>query len=37
MSQSWLQRAVKAFEWPMAVLALLVIPVLVMEDRAGSA
>jgi hypothetical protein len=34
MAQSRLQRAIVAFEWPMAILALLVIPVLVMEDRA---
>jgi voltage-gated potassium channel len=34
MPETQLQRAVKAFEWPMAILALLVIPVLVMEDRA---
>jgi voltage-gated potassium channel len=29
-----LKRAVRASEWPMAILALLVIPVLVMEERA---
>ena len=34
MSDTRLQRLVHALEWPMAVLALLVIPVLVMEDRA---
>ena len=34
MSMSRLTRAVRAFEWPMAILALLVIPVLVMEERA---
>jgi voltage-gated potassium channel len=34
MPENHLKRVVKAFEWPMAILALLVIPVLVMEDRA---
>ena len=34
MLDTRLQRLVHALEWPMAVLALLVIPVLVMEDRA---
>jgi voltage-gated potassium channel len=34
MSETRLQRTVRRFEWPMALLALLVIPVLVMEDRA---
>ena len=34
VSESRLQRLVRRFEWPMALLALLVIPVLVMEDRA---
>ncbi len=34
MCESPLQRIVRRFEWPMALLALLVIPVLVMEERA---
>ena len=34
MSESRAQRAVRRLEWPMVGLALLVIPVLVMEDRA---
>jgi voltage-gated potassium channel len=34
MPETRLQRAVRQLEWPMAFLALLVIPVLVMEDRA---
>lgn len=34
MPESRLQRLVRRFEWPMALLALLVIPVLVLEDRA---
>jgi voltage-gated potassium channel len=34
MSETFLQRVVRRFEWPMALLALLVVPVLVMEDRA---
>ena len=34
MPETQLQRAVKALEWPMAILAVLVIPVIVMEDRA---
>jgi hypothetical protein len=34
MSESKLKRVASATEWPMAILALLVIPVLVMEDRA---
>lgn len=34
MTETPVQRAVRRFEWPMALLALLVIPVLVMEDRA---
>ena len=34
MSKIRLQELVRRFEWPMALLALLVIPVLVLEDRA---
>ena len=34
MSESRLEEIVRRFEWPMALLALLVLPVLVMEDRA---
>jgi voltage-gated potassium channel len=34
MPETRLERLVRALEWPLAVLALLVIPVLVMEERA---
>jgi voltage-gated potassium channel len=34
MPDNRLKRTIRAFEWPMAILALLVIPVIVMEDRA---
>lgn len=34
MPDTRLRRLIHAFEWPMAILALLVIPVLVMEERA---
>ena len=36
MPDNRLHKAIQAIEWPMGVLALLVIPVLVMEDRATS-
>ena len=34
MTETRWQRMLRRFEWPMALLALLIIPVLVMEERA---